>query len=809
MDGLQISIEYFVAQFENYNFDYHEPGVDKQQEQPLIDANVLPATSKLTYLAQINLTSVNVFTSQLMMRIDSMATDLANNKMTCSINGFAINTMYAPSPTLVCLKASELMEARIVYFSVVRISFVSQEMNEISLTLTEEIFTQWSPAFHVVSLELYQDIKRIYSNLYCINSYSKTLKKYKSSNTFNINLKLDGKISFGVLLTNDGDRLHFETEYFIASFINTKYLTSKCELLSVYFNEVLNCQVEHLNIKHFAADQSPIDRTQFKLTQQAQNEALEINIDKVSLNFPYRFNFAYYFNEKFITIFKWLRMFHSNGNVPAYLKEDPKGLARDFIIRIQTILIEVADDPFEVKLNDNYELLQDEYNESLKRWTILTEKLEEKRRKNIIISESKIDELRKAFDKQNVKIYVERSKKMYESSEPRTQLFVIKAENCLLYLLADPSYNTYEQKIQLLKTIDPFSPFPDDLKMSTIWCRQLYCNIGLLVVTLRDFPQPMLNAKKIYLKGVLLGAQQEASPRAKRTCEIDVGNNFAKIKVERSMTTLKFYHDIISNISSLIYTHGACWESILQQVNLAFEFIFRPSLDPSPTLTWWDKMRFIFHGNLSILSKQISIVFHASFDPYNSTELIEFAFLDSNIQLVTGKISVLCDLDVFVHTASKYDECRIIHLPDMHITFDLNWDCAGNRNDHHSIMPCARDKLPEYTCNQIHDSYRSFRSHHLNLHLSLETRERQENAAGERGADSWPSILLYNSTLRWLENKMFMITGFPRLTRRGKLFGNMKPRKLAFSRLFKSIRLTIYFQKFEVIAFSCCSNCFH
>src|SRR5699024_5574808 len=104
-------------------------------------------------LAQINFTSVNLFTSQLMVRIDSMAIDLNGRKLTCSINGFAINSMYAPSATLACLKASELTQHRIVYFSVMRINF-SQDVKEISLSLTEEIYVQWSPLFHLNVLEL-------------------------------------------------------------------------------------------------------------------------------------------------------------------------------------------------------------------------------------------------------------------------------------------------------------------------------------------------------------------------------------------------------------------------------------------------------------------------------------------------------------------------------------------------------------------------------------------------------------------------------------------------------------------------------
>lgn len=550
--------------------------------------------------------------------------------------------------------------------------------------------------------------------------------------------------------------------------------------------------------------------------EQERNSAIEVNIQKVSLNFPYQFDFAYYFNEKFMSIVKWLRLAYSKGRLARYLKiEDPNSssMVSDFILNLASVHIEVGDDPFEVRLSDNYILMEDEYKESQRRWNIATEKIVENIKKPLsTLPESKMNELRSSFSKQNAETYKKRHRQLYDTNQMRTALFTVKAENLTLHLAADTSYNTYEKMVNILRKVDQASPFPDDLKFSTLWCKQIVIGLSKVLVSLRDFPQPMLNARGIHLRGILLGAEQEASPRARRTCEIDMGKGFAKATIERSMTTLKFYHDISSRIGSLIYTHGACWEPVLQQVNLSFEKIFKPSQDPSPSLPWWDRMRFLFHGNLHVVSDQIAVVFHASLDPYNATELIEISFLGANVQLVTGKILVSCDLEILLHTASKYDECRLVHLPDINICFMLNWECSGNRYDHHSVMPCARDKLPEYTCNQVHDSYRAFRSHHLNLSASIETKEgRNVGAQGGQEGDEQsaapqppllqektPSVLLYNSTLRWLENKMFMITGFPRLTRRGKYFNNVRPRKMPFTRLFRSIRLTIYLQKLDV-----------
>jgi hypothetical protein len=118
----------------------------------------------------------------------------------------------------------------------------------------------------------------------------------------------------------------------------------------------------------------------------------------------------------------------------------------------------------------------------------------------------------------------------------------------------------------------------------------------------------------------------------------------------------------------------------------------------------------MLHGRLTLCVKQLTVLLHASLDPYNTTEEMELTWSGLELDWTLGKIIVKGDLDVYVRTASKYDDCRLLHLPNVRLSIKLAWVCLGDSRDHHAALPCAPDKLPEYSSNQQHDSFRAFRS---------------------------------------------------------------------------------------------------
>lgn len=90
--------------------------------------------------------------------------------------------------------------------------------------------------------------------------------------------------------------------------------------------------------------------------------------------------------------------------------------------------------------------------------------------------------------------------------------------------------------------------------------------------------------------------------------------------------------------------YGPSWEPVMAQISLAMEMVSRPSLDPSPALPWWDKMRLIYHGRFTLLSQHLALFMRASLDPYNITEHMEISWSEVFIEWTNGKFVFIFDM---------------------------------------------------------------------------------------------------------------------------------------------------------------------
>ncbi|XP_039229418.1 protein KIAA0100 [Drosophila yakuba] len=665
---------------------------------------------------------------------------------------------------------------------------VEGTLGKLSIYIPGNMEATWNSNLHMHLLTLVRDMQDLKTELAIPAS---SVKKTTPKGGLIVELSAERSTIF---------EIKFSDRHSIQIFVESLFFSQKERCIIYAENVFVKIDNQHIfTVKELDLQSVPRlevltqERQNFPGFQLASNKVWVTTIGSFKAIFPYDHDFYNAVNGECTSHFKWLKMVHNYKKKP-FTVDSP--LPCDLVIKIKEFLLEISDDPFEVKLRDNYVLLVDEYLESLKRKALFDKKIGELRSERLLLPSGTIESLYANLVKKNSEIYIQRSKKIRESGPVRTRLLAWIMTDVNIMAMADTSIHGYDNVTRIMREIDHESPWPEEgLEFSTLWCRGVNISCTEWKFMLRDFPQPMFCVKSMRLYGNLCGAEQMGSKRAKRDVFIDVGEPFGTDVIQRSMPSLKFYHDFDCELESCSYAFGACWEPVMAQCNLSFEKISAPSKDPSPPLPFWDKLRLLLHGRLTLIAKQFTILLHASLDPYNTTEEMELTWNNCGIVLTNAKIMFKGELNVTVRTASRYDDCRLLHFPNLKLTIKLKWVCLANPNDHHAVMPCAPDKLPEYSSNQVHDSFRAFRSLNLNIWVSFETKPK----AGEDLEVDIPSLVLYGSTLRWFESLQLILSGVTRPTRRGPVFNNVRPRKKPLSRHYKKANLQMCLHKFQVL----------
>ena len=435
------------------------------------------------------------------------------------------------------------------------------------------------------------------------------------------------------------------------------------------------------------------EREAFPELQLAINRAWKLTVSECSVTFPYLYNFAEAFSEDFVSLMKWLKLIHRRAmkadlNSSATLnltaadkkrlfEEDVDtgrldgSLPPDIVIKVDKWLVTLEDDPFEVKLRYNYELMEDEYQESCKRMKAFNSRINELQRSGAFLTTAKVEELHRSLKEKDSETYIKRSKQMYDSTPARSALFTWIMEDVLIFALADPTMDGYENAVKNLEEIDIAASLPPDTQFSTLWCRLMSASCTTWRFMLRDYPQALMEVIGLELWGRLLSAEQKANRRGERTVVLPLPQPWYDGAVIRCLAPRKFYHDFSWETKNFTMSYGPCWEPAMTQFNIALSLVNSPSLDPSVSLPWWDKVRLLLHGRLLLLAEHFTLRLHASLDPYNTTEEMALTWTDLTLDWTNGRLDLAGDLSVFVRTASKYDDARLSQLPNLRVSMQF------------------------------------------------------------------------------------------------------------------------------------------
>ncbi|XP_023127802.2 bridge-like lipid transfer protein family member 2 isoform X2 [Amphiprion ocellaris] len=540
---------------------------------------------------------------------------------------------------------------------------------------------------------------------------------------------------------------------------------------------------------HAELTEMQLHRHTFPFLTTPHNRVWVLTCPSMAVEFPYQYNFSNTFDMA-ISVQKWLKSLHRSSHQASTTQRLPP----DLVFKISQFSFVFLDDVFEIKLRDNYELMKDESKESAKRLQLLDKKVADLRKQHgELLPARKIEELYSSLEKKHIEIYIQRSRRLYSNTPMRKSLLTWTVSDLELVVLADQSLHGPERVREQLRDIDGISPFPrDGLPLVVQWCRAVKFKLAAFLVRIRDYPRYLFEIRDWELSGRLIGTEQDGHARAHRKEMVPLGPPWGDVTVHRNMPPLKFYYDFKSTISLYTIVWGPCWDPAWTLIGQSVDLLTKPTVDPSPPLAWWDKSRLLLHGRWVMDIDQANLHQLATEDPYNTTENLHWEWTKLNFDWNPGQFVFKGDLDVNVRTASKYDDICFLHLPNLCMTLDLQWLCHGNPHDHHAVMLCCAENTADVTSGQPHDSYRAFRSENLNLSITMDLNHHYGTELLQ------PRILLYSSTLRWMQNFWATWTSVSRPICRGKLFHSLRPVRKKLGQHYKQMSYTAAFPQLQV-----------
>ncbi len=458
------------------------------------------------------------------------------------------------------------------------------------------------------------------------------------------------------------------------------------------------------------------------------------------------------------------------------------------MIRLRSVLVEFEDDPFEIRLDNNYTLLAEEHAEQVNRHKVLVSKLESLRATpGVEVSEEYEEQLFSSLDEKNAQIYCKLAREL-RATYP---LFTFQWEDVCIAALSDERFTGKANIEDRIREMDPNSSYPKEgIAYSELIARKVHVTSRDMAIKLRDYNVPLLSADSLNMRGSLIISEVSAPETAVRSVSVPIGAG-RRVTIKKGMTPFKVYHELEVDAKILDLCWGPCYEPVLQELALTADRLTTNSADPSSPLAWFDKARLMRHGNAVLCADRLAIMVLASANPRKATDYLEVEMNNFSLTWSAGVHTVRGDTTYRIFTPTKFNRCPLFFMPSLEIELALKWQCDGDENNHHRVLPCA----PEHA-RPGHDSFAGFRSTGLSVTTSISVREAESSRV-------FPGILFYASTLKWLAKLMVKVPGITHPVRRGALFNPVPPpQKPGFGEHIKEVRMTISLPRTSVTYFN-------
>ncbi|SPQ95848.1 unnamed protein product (mitochondrion) [Plasmodiophora brassicae] len=413
------------------------------------------------------------------------------------------------------------------------------------------------------------------------------------------------------------------------------------------------------------------------------------------------------------------------------------------------------------------------------------------------------------------------------SGEPSvTTLGCIKTNNFCFTLSPDDSVSSLQEIAAKLASLDsattqPFSVSDIENSFADLWARTIRFSTTDLAVLLRDYPIPLMCAKRFSLKGLLIVAclsspQLFTLPRLVFVPLSGNGRTFVPVDLPGgSSIPNKAYVNWRIDCVGFELSYGVCQRGAISALSKAVAKLTDTGSGPSSNvggaLAWWDNLRYKIHGRIRFNATRSSFRLLSSASPYD----VEYVELHADqVSIVSVKRRFSCDFkDLQVDlvdgggTSSTADEPDglirpglLLAAPRLHAIVILRWQCRSADSSQHYVHHSHWD-TPGYEFSSLtdRDLFDGFRATAVSFKVHIDATP--ERPADGSAASDWiigPFIAFWFNNLPWFRaiNTLFSYPPIVVKVQPKTILPNGRVRsavasEAAFSSLFKKLNLQI------------------
>ncbi|KAJ1512945.1 hypothetical protein HMI54_015328 [Coelomomyces lativittatus] len=293
------------------------------------------------------------------------------------------------------------------------------------------------------------------------------------------------------------------------------------------------------------------------------------------------------------------------------------------------------------------------------------------------------------------------------------------------FILISSQFELHPEKsdFNVCHALDPNTP--EDAVFDFFLAFRLSLQFQYFKISLRDYPLPFVEIPRgdHHISGLMVLA--EPFPTNVSVMEVRVIAELPCIK--KALTPIKLYQALTCTFSTGISVHwGPAIEPCVTFINKIFDQFTYKSLDPSPPLPWWDKLRYLVHGPFHLNAEWIQFHLLGSRNPYYSLVtqdgshgmVIEVSgeakLIISQTILFNGKqMNVFTKRPWPTKDGSEFNSDKDVFMHFIgNVALDFNVCCRQTSISHHQVIQTS----PQHF---VQDSYGGFRSLDPKITLTL------------------------------------------------------------------------------------------